>query len=57
MADFKEVLEKAHRGYYNRNDYPPYSMAPWDERAKWSAYLEKINKELDQDINNVSNKN
>jgi len=47
MADFKTVLERAHAGYSNRDDYPPFAIAPWDDRPRWNAYLEKINAELD----------
>jgi hypothetical protein len=49
MADFKEVIKKANDGYHNRDDYPPYAIASWDDRNRWIAYLEKINKELDED--------
>ena len=47
MADFKEVLEVAQRGYHHRDDYPPYALASWDDRTRWTGYLEKINEELD----------
>lgn len=48
MAEFKEVLRKAHDGYHNRNDYPPFALASWDDRNRWCEYLEKINEELDK---------
>lgn len=47
MADFLKVLDTADNGYSDRNDYPPYALAPWDERTRWSEYLRKINTELD----------
>jgi len=47
MAEFKTVLETAHRGYHDRQDYPPYALASWDDRNRWSQYLKKINAELD----------
>ena len=47
MADFAEVLRVAWGGYRNRDDFPPYALASWDERARWSEYLEKIAAELD----------
>ena len=48
MADFKQVLKVAHEGYHNRDDYPPYALVPWDDRLRWTTYLEKINEELDE---------
>lgn len=47
MAEFKDVLKMAHRGYHDREDYPPYALMSWDDRNRWSQYLEKINAELD----------
>ena len=47
MADFKKVLEIAKDGYGRRLDYPPYAVAPWDDRNRWNAYLNDINDELD----------
>ena len=46
MADFKTVLNKANEGYHQRDDYPPYALASWDDRNRWSQYLSKINDEL-----------
>ncbi len=47
MADFKKVLQTANDGYSLRSDYPPFELAAWDDRSAWSAYLNKINDELD----------
>ncbi|KKM63650.1 hypothetical protein LCGC14_1509360 [marine sediment metagenome] len=46
MADFNKVLKIAHDGYSQRDDYPSFALAPWDDRVKWTAYLQKINDEL-----------
>ena len=47
MAEFKKVLQIAHDGYTKRDDYPPFALAPWDDRPRWTAYLEKIDAELE----------
>ena len=47
MADFLEVLKRANDGYHDRDDYPPFALVSWDDRARWNAYLRKINAELD----------
>ena len=47
MADFLEVLKRANDGYHDRDDYPPFALVSWDDRALWNAYLRKINEELD----------
>ncbi len=47
MADFKKVLKTAERGYHFRPDYPPFAPVPWEDRPRWTAYLSKINDELD----------
>lgn len=47
MADFIEVLKVAQNGYHDRDDYPPYALMSWDDRPRWTAYLQKINEELD----------
>jgi len=49
MADFKKVLERARSGYAGRKDYPPYALFAWVDRARWTAYLELVNAELDRD--------
>ena len=48
MADFAEVIKVAQEGYSNRDDYPPYALASWDDRTRWTAYLKKINEELEK---------
>ncbi len=47
MAEFAKVLEAANAGYSNRDDYPPFAMAPWDDRNRWIDYLKKVNDDLD----------
>ena len=55
MADFKVVLQKAQEGYTKRDDYPPFAMMPWEDRPKWTAYLAKINAEMDAEMaDNIS---
>ncbi len=48
MADFEKVIRKAQDGYHDRDDYPPFALMSWDDRAKWTAYLRKINEEIDK---------
>ena len=48
MADFEDVLKKAHDGYHNRDDYPPFARMPWEDRVKWTEYLRKINDEMNK---------
>ena len=50
MAEFSEVIKVAREGYSRRNDYPPYALASWDDRKRWTDYLTKINLELDAAI-------
>lgn len=38
----EQVIQTANDGYHRRDDYPPYAMAPWDDRLRWSDYLKKI---------------
>ena len=47
MAEFSEVIKIANEGYSHRDDYPPYALASWDDRKRWTDYLTKINLELD----------
>ena len=47
MAAFKQVLYTAQAGYHTREDYPPFALAPWDDRRRWTDYLKKIAAELD----------
>ena len=46
MVDFKKVLDIAREGYHNRDDFPPYALASWDDRIRWTDYLCKIDNEL-----------
>ena len=54
MAEFSEVIKVAHQGYSHRDDYPPYALASWDDRKRWTDYLTKINLELDAAIAKAS---
>ena len=54
MAGYKVGLNKALDGYGKRDDYPPYAIAPWDDRARWRAYMEIINAELDAEADSIS---
>lgn len=38
----KRIIKTANDGYHAREDYPLYAMSPWDDRIRWSAYLEKV---------------
>jgi hypothetical protein len=29
-------------GYHNRSDYPPFALAPWDDRNRYREYVFKI---------------
>ena len=49
-----EVIKVAHEGYSRRNDYPPYALASWDDRKRWTDYLTKINLELDAAISKAT---
>jgi hypothetical protein len=49
MADFKKVLQAAHDGYGHRKDFPPFAIAPWDDRTRWNEYLQTINDEMDKE--------
>ena len=51
IIDFKEVMKKAHDGYHDRDDYPPLALMPWDDRPRWTKYLEKIYEELKKEKN------
>lgn len=40
------IIERANGGYTARDDYPPYAVTPWDDRLRWSAYIEKVAAEV-----------
>ena len=48
MADYEDVLRVADDGYRNRDDYPPYAVASFDDRPRWREYMMKINAELNE---------
>lgn len=35
-------------GYRDRNDYPPFAIAPWDDRNRYREYIFKI---IDEFVN------
>lgn len=43
----ERIIERAHRGYHDRKDYPPYAIAAWDDRRRWSEYIVKIANEIE----------
>lgn len=49
-----ERLEKLKRdidnGYHDREDYPPFALAAWDDRNRYRAYVFKIIDELIEEI-------
>ena len=47
MADFKDIIRIADEGINRRGDYPVFVRDPWENRKRWSKYLDKINEELD----------
>ena len=50
MADFARVMDMDKRirlGSNRGDDYPPFALASWDDRVRFGAYLERINRELD----------
>lgn len=44
LAD--KIIKRANDGYHNRDDYPPYALAPWDDRLRWSDYIKKVAAEV-----------
>ena len=41
-----EIIREADRGYHNRDDYPPYAIASWDDRNRYRDYILKIIEEI-----------
>ena len=35
-------------GYLSRKDYPPYELGPWDDRARYHAYVFRVMDEFAQ---------
>lgn len=42
----KKIIQAANDGYHNRDDFPPYALSPWNDRTKWSEYIEKVATEV-----------
>ncbi len=41
------IIQRANDGYgKDASGYPPYAMAPWDDRLRWSAYVQKVAAEV-----------
>lgn len=47
-----ELIEKIKRkidnGYHDREDYPPFALAAWDDRNRYRKYVFKIMDEFAQ---------
>ena len=41
------IVVAANNGYHDiDSDYPPYALTPWDDRKRWTNYIEKIAEEV-----------
>lgn len=40
------IIQRAHDGYRNREDYPSFALTPWDDRNRWTAYVHKVAAEV-----------
>ena len=45
IEKMKQTMDK---GYHDRQDYPPYALAPWDDRNRYREYIFKIMDEYAQ---------
>lgn len=38
------IIQRANDGYQDQanSGYPPYALAAWDDRTRWSAYIKKV---------------
>lgn len=38
------IIQRANDGYNDqeKSGYPPFALAPWDDRIRWTAYLRKV---------------
>src|SRR5436309_12588461 len=47
----RQIIQRANDGYHSQKrgdpEYPPFALTPWDDRIKWSAYVQKV-AELDR---------
>jgi hypothetical protein len=43
------IIALANNGYHNqeKTGYPPFALAPWDDRIRWSNYIKKIADEIE----------
>lgn len=41
-----KIVNAANDGYLKREDYPPYAVAPWDDRRRWSEYIRRVAAEV-----------
>jgi hypothetical protein len=39
---FDSIRRKLESAYHTRNDYPPYKLASWDDRAEYHRYVMKL---------------
>jgi hypothetical protein len=40
-----KIIERANAGYrtiMKGSGYPPFALTPWDDRIKWSAYIQRV---------------
>lgn len=40
---FKDIIRRAS---FDRDDYPPYAISPWDDRNRYQAFIFKVIDEL-----------
>jgi hypothetical protein len=41
------IIQRANDGYHrDAGDYPPFALTPWDDRIRWSGYIEKCAAEV-----------
>lgn len=40
-----KIVDTADAGYHTRKDYPPFAVASWEDRTRWSNYIRKLIKE------------
>lgn len=41
------IIDRANDNYHvSDSGYPPFALAPWDDRIRWSDYLKKVATEV-----------